>query len=173
MCKIHIWQQWAWKGWLLSFGTNWPYRLQYSAFFRVSPPLKILLHWNGRDVGEEDEGRLVGYKWVRSACTGLAPCTTDLSDYEWFSSGGPSLTSLDLKVLKKLEADHPFFGFTIPTHRGKKRVSSPRQLISSPDHRLDQIAPKCSEELVRKFVSRRCRNLGSLSISRFPSPTCC
>ena len=93
------------------------------------------------------------YKWVWSDCNGLARCTTDLSDYEWWKLKAlKRLRGLrDLKIPKKVP--DCLFSFH-NLSRCKKRVLSPRRLISSPDHRLAEIAPKCSEELVRKLVSQ-------------------
>ena len=122
---------------------SWGFRIYL--FFKIIHSV-TLLKWlitDGWDVGKD--GGLVGYKWVWSDCTGLALCTTDLSDYEWWSQGVPASSRL-FKVLKKVEEEDQLFsgGLSQSLQERKKRVLSPRQVISSPNHRLGQIAPKCS-----------------------------
>ena len=119
---------------------SWGFRIYL--FFKIIH-LVTLLKWlitDGWDVGKD--GGLVGYKWVWSDCTGLALCTTDLSDYEWWSQGVPAFEALLFKVLKKVEEEDQLFSGGLS--QSKKRVLSRRQVISSPDHRLGQIASKCS-----------------------------
>ena len=94
------------------------------------------------------QGRLVG--WIQMSVIWLhwAGLRHDRPFRLWMAERGGSQASSRLlyKLLKKLGEEDQLFregSFTIFTER-KKRVLSLRQVISSPDHRLGQIAPKCS-----------------------------